>query len=74
MFFEFLYIVGGTLINVFLRVSFDVCRQSSLLIFPHQNGVRSMFFEFLYIVEGEGGNRARYLCLLTFYRHYREDP
>ena len=85
MFLEFLLIVegGGSLINVFLRVYFDVFRQSlrfnfrrlkqssfyvfgvfvncrggsiltyfdkvRVVIFAHQNRVRSMFLEFLLI-------------------------
>ena len=39
----------------------------SVLIFAHPNRVRSIFLEFLEIVEG--GNRARYLCNWSFYRH-----
>ena len=35
-----------------------------VLIFAHQNRVRSIFLECLYIVEG--GNRARYLCFCSF--------
>ena len=38
---------GGSLINVSLRVYFDVFGQSSRFNFTHQNRVRSMFLEFL---------------------------
>ena len=44
--------MGGTLINVYLRVYFDVFQQSSRCNMRHKNRVRSMFLEFLLIVEG----------------------
>ena len=61
MFLEFFrHYRGEPLINVFLRVYFDVFRQNRVLIFNHKNRVRSIFLEFLKIVED--GTRARYLC------------
>ena len=44
----------GPLINVFLRVNFDVFRQSSRYNLRPSNRVRSMFLKFLLIVEGGG--------------------
>ena len=41
-----------------------------VLIFAHQNRVRSIFLVFLWIIEG-GGNQPRYQFFWSFYRHYR---
>ena len=59
MFLEFLYIVGGggRPINVFLRLCFDVLRQSSRFHFADQNTLRSMFWSFVDNRRGGGGNR-----------------
>ena len=52
---EFLLIVGGggPLINVFLRVSFDVFRQSSR--FNFRRSKQSSFYVFGVFVDGRGG-------------------
>ena len=39
---------------------------------PDKRIPECLFLEFLYIVEG--GNRVRYLCFWSFYRHYRGGP
>ena len=48
----FTSIIGGALINVFLRVCLTFFDKNRVLIFTHERRVRSMFFEFLEIVEG----------------------
>ena len=55
MFLEFLLIVegGGPLINVFLRVYFDVCQQSSRCIFRPSK--QSSFYVYGVFVDSRGG-------------------
>ena len=66
MFLQFLYIVegGGPLINVLLRVYFDVFRQS--LRFEFCLSKQSSFYVFAVFVDSRGDNRARYLCFWEF--------
>ena len=51
---------GGTPDNVFLRVYFDVFRQSSR--FNFRPSKQSSFYILNVFVDNRGGNRARYLC------------
>ena len=60
------------MINVFLRVYFDVFRQSSR--FNFRPSKHSSFYVFGIFLDSRGGNRARYLYFLRFYRHYRGTP
>ena len=67
-FWSFIRILGGPFINEFLRVYFDVYRQSPRFNFPPSK--QSSFYVFRVFGHSKGGNPARYLCFCCFYRHY----